>query len=217
MKKILVTLLVLVLLLAGGFLAIGFLAEPKFDVKHVFIIDAPPEKVWAIVSTPERVTDWMPIQSPEERITAVKRFGAAAAAAAEGASAEGVTGTASRHTYVHQNGLTSTVEVTRREVGKVYEEHVVEDMTGMASIFPDMSWGFEMAPADGGKTRLTPFMRGVAAKPMGTFMNAFMGATGMARGFQETMAKNVETLAKGGTVPSPFPAAPAAAPAPAAK
>src|SRR5207249_443417 len=105
-----------------------------------------------------------------------------------------------RHTYVHKNGATTTVEVAERTPNKVIKEHVVEDTTGMAAMFPEMSWGFELAEAEGGKTKLTPFMMGTARKPLGTFMCKLMDVSGQNRKFQEQMAKNVETLAKGGKV-----------------
>jgi hypothetical protein len=204
MKKVLKVLLGLVVVVVGAALAIGFTADPKFDMRHDFVVDAPIGKVWDVASDPKTVPQWMPVHGEEEKIVSVKEAGLLEKVAKAG---EQVAKTGdvdmkalSRHTYVHKNGTETTVEVLERDSKKRYVEHVIADTTGMAKIHHEMNWGWEMADAGDGKTRLTPFMYGSSAKPHGTLLIKVMSWTGMGKKFQEQMAKNVETLAKGGKV-----------------
>jgi len=204
MKKFLIVVLSLLVLIAGAVLAIGFTANASIDQRADFVVDAPIAKVWEVVSDPKRVADWMPVRTEDERIVEVKFPGALENAARMGEQAA-KTGDVDvkkldRHTYVHKNGATTTVEVVERTANKVIKEHVVDDTTGMAKMFPEMNWGFEVADAGGGKTKLTTFMVATAAKPLGTFVCKMMEWSGANEKFQGQMAKNVETLAKGGKV-----------------
>lgn len=200
MKKVLKFLLLFVVLIVVAGLAIGFLASPQFEEREDFVIDAPIGKVWSVISDPSKTKDWLPAHSEEEKIVEVKTPGALETLAKAG---EQVAKTGdvdvkklTRHTYVQKNGATITVEVEESERNKRYMEHVVQETAGMSKFFPDVRWGFELAEAEGGKTKLTPVMRGTAAKPLGTLMNRVMRWTGQGSKFRRQMATNVETLAK---------------------
>jgi uncharacterized protein YndB with AHSA1/START domain len=200
MKVVKYVLIFFVVLIVAA-LGIGFAADPKMVVKNEYVIDAPVAKVWAVISDRNQVKSWMPDHgNADEKIVDVKAPSALelAARASEDAAKTGNVHAEklTRHTYVHANGTETTVEVEKYEPNKTYAEKVVADTTGMAKMFPEMHWGFEMAEAEGGKTKLTPFMWGTAAKPHGTLMSKFAAMTGMNDKFQAQMAKNIEALAQ---------------------
>lgn len=181
MKKVLIFLLVLILLVVGGALAVGFLADPSFNYRKEFVIDVPPAKVWEVVGDNKRTKDWLP-----------KDDGGGVTETRPNSPKEG------QHIYVQGDGTTMTMEVVAREDGKKYLERVVASTSGMEKMFPEMTWGWEVADGGNGKTKLTSIMYGKAAKPLGTLMNRVMTATGGYDKFTKNMTENISSVAQGG-------------------
>lgn len=194
MMKILKVLLLLVVLALGAAAAIGFGSDAEFKGRHEVVIDAPVDKVWAIVSDPRRTPEWFPTDMEGGGVKEVK--GASLAEKALDIAKEGDTSALSRHTYVRGDGKTLTMEVVDRQPKRRYLEKVVATDTGMDKLFPEMAWGFELEPAGTGQTKLILFDQGKAAKPMGTLARKLMTWSGSSKHFMESMAKGIEKLAK---------------------
>jgi uncharacterized protein YndB with AHSA1/START domain len=199
--KLIKVVALLVVLVFAFVLIVGFASSPEFEDRHEVLVDAPPGKVWEIVSDPKRTPEWLPKEMTDGGIVEV-RTTPAGEKLLKGAEQLLKTGSVDpkslgRHTYVRADKKTMTLEVVAYERNKKYMERVVETDTGMDSFFPEMQWGFELAEAGEGKTRLTVIDGGRAARPHGTFMGKMMAWTGRKRDLFEKMARNIETLAKG--------------------
>ncbi len=194
MMKLVKVLLLLVVLAIGGAAAIGFGSDPEFKGRHEVVLDAPVDKVWAIVSDPRRTPEWFPTDMDGGGVKEVK--GATLGEKLLDVAKEGYTAPLTRHTYVRGDGKTLTMEIVDRQYKRRYMEKVIATDTGMDKLFPEMAWGFELEPVGTGQTKLVLFDQGKAAKPVGTLARKLMGWSGSSKHFMESMARNIEKLAK---------------------
>lgn len=180
MKKALLILVTGIGVLVAAVLAVGFFADAKFAGRREVVIDAPIGKVWEVVSSVKRTPEWFPKDLPNGG-------GGVASVREEGVG----------HTYVRADGKTLTLEVVERSSKKKYIEKVVATDTGMDAVCPEMWWGFELAEAGDGKTRLTVVDGGTAARPLGVIARKAMEASGMVDQMFEKIARGVERVARG--------------------
>jgi carbon monoxide dehydrogenase subunit G len=204
MKKLLKIFLVLAVLFVGAGLAVGFLADPAFESKVPFVVSAPVEQVFALVSDPSRVKEWLPKDAADIESTEMlgkglldKAAGAALDAALGGGTNAGkMTPT---HVYHLAGGAKMEMQTTAREKNAKYLERVVGGDSGLEKMVSSIEWGFEMAPVEGdrSKTALTVVSRGVARKPVGNLAFAVGRLIGMEQRNAREIAANVEkALAK---------------------
>jgi hypothetical protein len=209
-KKVLFVIVGVVVLLVGTVVAVGFIADPKFDQRNMVVVNAPVERVFAVVADPTRCKDWMPQDIMPVESTELKAKGAAEKAAgaalnaALGSAANGAN--AATHVYHHKDGKTLEMQTVRIVPMKEVRERIVGGDAMIVGFFDEMTWGFEMQPAkdDPKKTELTCFAEGRSKKPVANFMNHLFEKLGVPRKHAEEMAHGVEQAANA----TPAPAAP---------
>jgi hypothetical protein len=203
--KFLVLLVVLAALAAMG---VGFTAQERFEDRDTFVIDAAPERVWALVADPRLTGRWLPPEMAGGGIVDVKEAAPPTGTSAPSAGADPLIGR--RFVYHQKDGKTITIEVVERVAGRRCVDRVVESSIGFEGYFPELAWGFEVAAAEGGRTSLSPIQLGRAARPFGTLMRRMMEWSGETPKMHAELARAVERAVKAESKG----AAPAAAPAP---
>ncbi|HVY61156.1 MAG TPA: SRPBCC family protein [Planctomycetota bacterium] len=195
--------LVVLVLIVGGLAAVGFLADPKQDARTTITIDAPVEKVFALVADPTRTKEWLPKDIGEIESTEVKAKGVAEKAAGallDAAMGGGTNNGKNAPTHIHhfKGGKKLALQVTELKPNQAYMERVVETDMGMEKIFSEIEWGFEMqkSAADPKKTDLTVVMKSEATKPLGNAMCHVMRLFHPPRKDAEVLAGCVEAAAR---------------------
>jgi hypothetical protein len=203
MKKVLKILGALLVLVIGAGLAIGFAHDAKFDQREVVIVNAPVEKVYALVGDPRNVSKWLPksagdIESTEMLGSGVleKAAGAAIDKALGGGSAAGTM--TPTHVYHLRGGKRMEMQIVSRKKDEEFLERMVGGDSGFEKMVSDITWGFDMAPADGDstKTKLTVVSRGEAKKPLGNLIFAIGQMMGEAHKHAVEMGDNIEKALK---------------------
>ena len=158
-------------------------------------------KVWALVSDPKRTGEWLPKEIME--IDSVEIVKSSAAGKLAGAMIDSAIGGGSNagknlptHVYHTKSGKTLEMQTTDAIANKKCAERVVGGTDDTATMFKSMSWGMEMEPAEGNKTKLTMLSKGEAAKPVCNFVHHLLTWAHMTEKFNQAMVTSIETVAK---------------------
>lgn len=200
--KIILGLIVLIVVAGAG---AGFALDPKVSERNTLTIDAPVDKVFALVANPTRTKEWLPSGIGTIDKTEVKAKGVAEKAAGallDAAMGGGTNAGKSAPTHIHTfaDGKTLALQTTELKPNEKYMERVVETDMPLKNfmVVPGLEWGFEMQKnaADPKKTDLTVVMTGEATKPLGNVMHHVGSVFGMAKRNNEVMIRMVESAAK---------------------
>jgi len=203
-------LLLLLIAFSFGVIVYGYKQDDRFEHRDTYTIDAAPERVWALVADPRNTSKWLPPEMCGGGLVEIKEAAAPTGTAAPAAPAPAVAEAAGsaaaflgkRYVYLQKDRESITIEPTERVQGKRAVDKVVANTIGFEGYFPELAWGFEIAPAEGGRTTLTPLQIGRAAKPWGTIMVRMMEWSGETKKMHAALAKSVEAAAKAPETPA---------------
>lgn len=203
MKKVLKIVGVLIVLIVAAGAITGFVHDPKFDRHEVVIVNAPVEKVFALVGDPRNAAKWLPKSAAEVESTEMKGSGLlekAAGAVVDKALGGGTAaGTMTpTHVYHLKGGKAMEMQIVSVKPNQEYLERMVGGNSGFEMMVSDITWGFDMAPADGDKTKtkLTVVSKGEAKKPLGNLIFAIGQLTGEPHKHAVEMGENIEKALK---------------------
>jgi hypothetical protein len=149
---------------------IGFVADTAVDSGSEITIDAPPERVFAIIVDRDLRPSWFAraLGGPIERVESMTGTTADPAASPD----------APTHRYHMAGGITVDARMDEVRPGSLYAERVVRGEGGLGQLFDQLAWRFVLQPVEGdpSRTRLAVTTTGTTRRPVGAFLNAFMRA-----------------------------------------
>lgn len=194
------------LILAAG---VGFLAPASDSARHEYLVDAAPAKVWDLIADRGRAPEYLqgitelrlePAGEGAGEKEEAKVDEAAAKKGEEKAPAAGAKGPlkGSRYVYVYRDSGTMTVEIVEIDPARRRYIEKVLPGGGRDRFFSEITWGYELEEAPGGKTKLVIVNHSVARKPIGNLMAKFAHWSGQMRRRNDAIAQAIQVVMKGG-------------------
>lgn len=169
----------------GGGAAVGYGMGDKDEIRHEIVIDAKIDKVWDLLSDPEKTPRWM----PQDILDVVK---------VEKLKPPKEQPTPATHRFVLRDGRTIDIHASVEDDPKVFRETIVSRSEGESKYFTSFEWGFEIYKSsdDRNKTRIVLIKRAQAKRPLGVIAATYYRLTGKQKQNAQRIVQNIERVAR---------------------